>query len=127
MPEQIELARARDVAGATVRVGDVLAIGDPDASFDAVFVFGILHHVPEWREAQREIARVLAPGGALLIEELDGDFVDFEDRYLHTEHPKDARFTWSDFREGLNDAGLEVLAERQIVIRGARSFLARRA
>jgi ubiquinone/menaquinone biosynthesis C-methylase UbiE len=127
MPEQIELARAREVAGATVRVGDVTRIEDADESFDAVFVFGILHHVPEWRDAQRELARVLAPSGVLLIEELDADFVDFEDKFLKTEHPKEARFTWSDFRDGLTDAGFEILGERQLVIRGARSFLAQKS
>ncbi len=37
----------------------------PDSSFDAVFSHGVLHHIPEIRQAQREIHRVLKPGGTL--------------------------------------------------------------
>ena len=36
-------------------------------SFDAVFCSGVLEHVPRPRAALREIARVLKPGGALLL------------------------------------------------------------
>src|SRR5262252_9317156 len=39
MPEQIARAQRRAV-DAEIRVGDITAIDEPDASFDAVFVFG---------------------------------------------------------------------------------------
>jgi ubiquinone/menaquinone biosynthesis C-methylase UbiE len=126
MPEQIERAKARGIPGAELRVGDVTRIDEGGASFDAVFVFGILHHVPAWRSGLRELARVLAPGGVLLIEELSGPFVDFEDRFLGMSHPKDARFGWADFRAGMRDAGLRILGERALLFDAARSFLARR-
>jgi SAM-dependent methyltransferase len=126
MPEQIAIARARDLGHAELRVGDVCAIDDADGSYDAVFVFGILHHVPAWRDALREIGRVLRPGGVLLIEELEERFVSFSDRYLMTSHPVEARFSWPMFREGLRDAGFDVVRERSLFLPGARSFLARR-
>jgi SAM-dependent methyltransferase len=126
MPEQIERATARGVPGAELRVGDVTSLGEPDRSFDAVFVFGILHHVPAWRDALREIARVLEPGGVLAIEELSGPFVDFEDRFLGMSHPREARFLWPDFRAGLAAAGFRLLGERPLLFDAARSFLARR-
>ena len=126
MPEQIALAQLRAVPGASVRVGDITNIEEPDDSFDAVFVFGILHHVPEWRDALSEIARVLAPGGVLLVEELHGRFVDFEDGVLGMAHPKDARFDWPTFRAGLGAAGLTILEERGLLFAAARSFLAQR-
>lgn len=31
----------------------------PSEKFDAVFIFDVLHHVPEWRSALKEINRVL--------------------------------------------------------------------
>jgi ubiquinone/menaquinone biosynthesis C-methylase UbiE len=126
MPEQIAIARRRAIPGAELRVGDVTAIDEPDAAFDGAFVFGILHHVPAWRQALAEIARVLAPGGVLCVEELHGRFVAWEDRFLRTRHPPEARFDWPTFRAGLAAAGFEVLAERRLAGEAARAFLARR-
>jgi len=45
----------------------VLELPFPDSSFDMVFSHGVLHHVPEIRQAEREIHRVLRPGGELVI------------------------------------------------------------
>jgi len=38
-----------------------------DASFDAVYSSGVLHHTPDIRRAIAEILRVLKPGGKLLV------------------------------------------------------------
>jgi 2-polyprenyl-3-methyl-5-hydroxy-6-metoxy-1,4-benzoquinol methylase len=134
MPELVEVAQKAQ-AGAEVKVGDVTAIEEADASFDAVFVFGVLHHVPAWRDGLKEIARVLVPGGVLLIEELHGRAVDFEDRFIGTSHPREARFDWPTLRSGMRGAGLDIVAEQSVVcctpIRwplfgAARAFLCRR-
>lgn len=50
-----------------LKVGSVLAIPYPESSFDKVYSFGVLHHVPEIHQAQAEIARVLRPGGELVM------------------------------------------------------------
>jgi len=49
-----------------MRQGSVVSIPWPDDSFDIVFSHGVLHHVPQIHEAQREIHRVLRPGGMLV-------------------------------------------------------------
>jgi SAM-dependent methyltransferase len=49
-----------------VRRGSVLEIPWPDDSFDIVFSHGVLHHVPDVLRAQREMHRVLRPGGTLV-------------------------------------------------------------
>ena len=36
-------------------VGDVTHLPYPDAALDAVFGFGVLHHVPDWRQALRSL------------------------------------------------------------------------
>jgi ubiquinone/menaquinone biosynthesis C-methylase UbiE len=38
-----------------------------DNSFDIVFSHGVLHHIPEVLEVQKEISRVLKPGGRLIM------------------------------------------------------------
>ncbi|MFD7615102.1 class I SAM-dependent methyltransferase [Streptomyces sp. NPDC059828] len=46
--------------------GSVLDLPFPTSAFDMVFSHGVLHHVPDIRSAQREIHRVLDPGGELV-------------------------------------------------------------
>ncbi len=43
------------------------AVGAGDGAYGAVFDFGIIHHIPGWRSAIGEAARVLGPGGAVLF------------------------------------------------------------
>ena len=50
-----------------VRRGSVTAIPADDDAFDLVFSHGVLHHVPDILAAQREIDRVLRPGGGLVV------------------------------------------------------------
>ena len=50
-----------------LRQGSVLDLPFADDSFDMVFSHGVLHHVPEIKQAQSEIHRVLRPGGELVI------------------------------------------------------------
>lgn len=91
MPEQIELAKKRCLQ-ASFFVGDVTDIDSPSNKYDAVFAFGILHHVPQWKRGLREIYRVLKPNGVLLIEEINRRGVDFFEKYGHFSHPKESRF-----------------------------------
>ena len=44
-------------------VGDAERIDAPAAPYDAVFDFGIIHHIPNWQAAVKEVGRVLRPGG----------------------------------------------------------------
>jgi len=46
---------------------DITAIPVPDGSFDAVLCTEVLEHVPEPIAAVKELARILRPGGSLLI------------------------------------------------------------
>lgn len=58
--------RLRGLPFEDLRLGSVLSIPYPDHAFDIVYTHGVLHHVPEIGEAQRELARVLRPGGELI-------------------------------------------------------------
>jgi SAM-dependent methyltransferase len=57
----------RELPHEQLRQGSVLALPFADDSFDMVFSHGVLHHVPDIQQAQKEIHRVLRPGGELVI------------------------------------------------------------
>jgi ubiquinone/menaquinone biosynthesis C-methylase UbiE len=89
-------------------VGDVTAIDAPSASFDAVFDFGIIHHVPVWQEAVAEIRRVLKPGGRFFFEEITKHALDRWSYRTFLEHPEDNRFTTAEFVGELERRGIGV-------------------
>jgi SAM-dependent methyltransferase len=53
--------------GVRFEVGDVRNLAYPDDSFDVVTCFEVIEHIAEQADALAEIARVLAPGGILLV------------------------------------------------------------
>jgi ubiquinone/menaquinone biosynthesis C-methylase UbiE len=86
-------------------VGDAQRLPYRDGVMDAVFGFGVLHHLPDWRGGVREIARVLKPGGIYFLEEFYPPFYqNFLARRLFL-HPEHDRFYSSDLLQSLHDAG----------------------
>jgi SAM-dependent methyltransferase len=69
-PESVERVstrlRLRGLPYERLECGSALAIPFKDNTFDIVFSHGVLHHIPNVRQAQREIARVLKPNGRLI-------------------------------------------------------------
>lgn len=53
--------------GALDYTGDIWSIDAPDAAFDAVLCTEVLEHIPYPIETIREFARLLKPGGALIL------------------------------------------------------------
>jgi ubiquinone/menaquinone biosynthesis C-methylase UbiE len=89
-------------------VGDAVRLPYRDGVLDAVFGFGVLHHVPDWRWGLREIARVLKPGGSYCLEEFYPPFYqNFLARRLFL-HPEYDRFSSHDLHEALTEAGFEL-------------------
>ncbi|GAA0542551.1 methyltransferase domain-containing protein [Halorubrum ejinorense] len=65
------LSRARRVRGLDGVAVDAGRLPFRDGSVDAVTVVDALHHLPDREAALAEAARVLAPGGALVVREFD--------------------------------------------------------
>ena len=61
---------AASLSALSFYVADVLYLPYRNNTLDAIFVFGVLHHVPEWQAALFEIVRILKPGGLLYFEEI---------------------------------------------------------
>lgn len=68
-----------------------------DASFEAVFDFGALHHVPDWQAAIAEIRRVLKPGGTFFFEEVTRAALESWIYRKLLEHPTENRFSEPEF------------------------------
>ena len=110
MPEQIELAKARGLPGAEFLVMDAAEMGRIDeASKDCVVIFGILHHIPKWREVLRECHRVLRPGGRLLLEEPGSRAVKLWDKVFQWGHPAEAAFGLRELEDQLAALGLRIV------------------
>jgi SAM-dependent methyltransferase len=110
MPEQVERARMR-MPGVDFSVKDAANMADiPTWSKDTVVVFGVLHHIPEWKAAARECYRVLRPGGEMYIEEPDGAVLEWFDRRFKWGHP--VFFRLKDFEEHLVQTGFNILQKK---------------
>jgi len=116
-PAMVERARRRlQARGSVVRLwcGDASRIAAPDESYDAVFDFTILHHLPDWRLGLREIHRVLRPAGRLYAEEVMAKLIRAPVIRRLVDHPTTDRFDVATFGAGLEAEGFEIVASRDI-------------
>ncbi|ELZ42495.1 methyltransferase type 11 [Halorubrum saccharovorum DSM 1137] len=67
----VMLARAREHRGLSGVAGDAGRLPFGDGSVDAATIVDAFHHLPDQAAAIEEAARVIAPGGALVIREFD--------------------------------------------------------
>lgn len=65
--------RERGLSNTTPTQGDARSLPYEEGSFDAVVLITVLGEIPDQEQALREIARVLRPGGRLVVGELFGD------------------------------------------------------
>ena len=60
-------AKRRGLSNIDFAQRDVTALPDPDGSFDTVIAANVIHLLPDPRPALRELWRVAAPGGRLIV------------------------------------------------------------
>ena len=69
----VEARREAEKAGLADRIefgtGDLTALAEPTASAQRVLCWGVLMHVPAVEKAVAELARIVAPGGMLIVSE----------------------------------------------------------
>ncbi len=74
---------------------------------------GIVHHIPEWRDALAEVWRVLKPGGRFYAEEVLRNFLGHPITRRLFHHPQHDRFDREGFLQGLEEAGFITMASRE--------------
>lgn len=110
-PAMVDRARGRLTrfgGRVEVRVGDACRLPAADASLDAVVDFAVVHHVPAWREAVAEAARVLRPGGQLVFEEVTRHALRRWSYRTLLRHPEEDRFSAGEFVDELTRHGFSL-------------------
>lgn len=134
-PKQIERAmknlkpELKDII--EFKIENAMALDEPDGIFDAVFSFGVIHHLEDWRKAIREISRVLKSGGEFFFEEPLRPFLrNFLVRTL-TVHPSGGEFDREEFVEEMRKNKMEIIKIKSfgnIIIAGvARKLIQKEA
>jgi ubiquinone/menaquinone biosynthesis C-methylase UbiE len=114
--KMIQLAKQKNKDSVVVfEVGDVLNLKFKSNQFDAIFDFGILHHVIEWKDALKELKRVLKPEGQLILEDLSIEtFNGFFGWIMKKtfKHPYEKMFNKDEFIDYLKSLGFEIIEEK---------------
>lgn len=107
----------------TLLAADAMFLPYREAAFDAVFGFGVLHHIPDWRSALREITRILKPGGVYFMEELYPSlYQNFLTKHILL-HPTEGRFTARELRDALLKEGFSIHGSIEIRLFGILAVL----
>jgi ubiquinone/menaquinone biosynthesis C-methylase UbiE len=112
-PEMLDRARSA-VAGAVFLEGDLVEIPAKDARFDVVVCGLALAHVVELGTAINELARVLRPGGRLVVSVLHpfqaflGWHAPFEDDHGQRRFVREHTHTHADYLAAFRSANLHV-------------------
>jgi len=120
-PNMIEEAKkelaTRNIQRVELEVGDLTNLRFCDETFDKVFASEVLEHVPDYRKAVSEMARVLKPGGTLVVTTPNRHSLYGFDRYiicqrilrLKHRHPSDEWKTFKELASALENNGFEIV------------------
>lgn len=102
------------------RLGEARQLPIGDAELDAAFAHMVLHYLPSPPDAIREMARIVKPGGAVVV----ADFVQHEHEWMRQELGVTwLGFTLDEVAQWFTAAGLEAfICETHAAVSGARDL-----
>ena len=110
--KMIKIAKERNKdTSISYKVMDASKLDFPDKYFDAIFDFGIIHHIPNWKDSLKEIKRVLRPKGELILEDLSIDTFSKGIGKLWrilSDHPYQHMYTSKQFTDLLKEIGFTI-------------------
>ncbi|MBQ9263136.1 MAG: methyltransferase domain-containing protein [Clostridia bacterium] len=86
-PEMIKVAKAKQMPGVRLVVGDCEKLPFPDESFDAVICCQSFHHYPNVQDFFNSVFRVLRPGGRLILRDMTAKTAPVRWFFNHIEMP----------------------------------------
>lgn len=113
--DMLNVARANlerhGLANCHVRYGDILSLPEPNGVADLVVIHQVLHYLDDPRAAVQEAARLLAPGGRLIVV----DFAPHGMEFLRDSHAhRRLGFPRAEMAEFVNGCGLDLAAVRDL-------------
>ena len=93
-------------------VMDAAKLNFPDKYFDAVFDFGMIHHIQNWKDCLKELKRVLNDNGKIILEDLSSDtFKTYLGRIMKllSDHPYADMYSTEDFLSYMKSIGFEII------------------
>jgi ubiquinone/menaquinone biosynthesis C-methylase UbiE len=93
-------------------VMDASKLHFPDKYFDAIFDFGMIHHIPNWKDCLKELKRVLKDEGKIILEDLSSDtFKTSLGRIMKllSDHPYADMYSTVDFLNYMKSIGFEII------------------
>lgn len=112
----VDLAKRHNLYDSIIfELGDASRLRFEDGQFDAVFDFGVLHHIPNWEDCIKELIRVLKIGGELIVEDFSLEtFETAIGRILRqlTSHPYERMYRRMELIDCLKCSGFEIMKEK---------------
>ena len=112
----IDMAKRHNLGDSIIfQLGDASRLRFEDGQFDAVFDFGVIHHIPDWEDCIKELKRVLKIGGELIVEDFSIEtFETTAGRILRklTNHPYERMYRRMELIECLRISGFEIMKEK---------------
>lgn len=95
-------------------VADATKLRFANNNFAAIFDFGVIHHIPDWKNCLKELQRVLKKGGILFI--FDVSIESFDGLWgtitrIFTSHPYESMYQKIDFTNFLKKLNLRIISE----------------
>jgi len=104
----------RQVTKAVFWTGNARQIPVADNTYDAVFNFGAIHHIVDWRAALEEVRRLLMPGGRFYCEEILKYYITHPFWGRLMDHPQEDRFDRAEFIAALKHTEFQVRGVRDL-------------